>query len=241
MYGRAELRPREDSLHDMTWNAVVIGHPNRFDEADATLFGRRLSRKLIDHGAIPEPGQAYAPEMLIGLLMYLWSTQKVTYLEPDVVEVQAVALKALISDIGDSWSPPPDGSTKQALDSFVAAVDQTLASLDAMSWEEVVRALEERISALGREAEEVLDRVARANPFALAGSAAYLTGVLAAKNTFSPLGGSVLERIHDELLKAMTAVSLRNDERLLPYLSAGYRALRERPPDELARWRAEGE
>lgn len=240
MYGRAELRPREDSLHDITWNAVVIGHPNRFDEADATLFGRRLSRKLIDRGVIPEPSQAYAPEMLTGLLMDLWSTQKVGYLEPDLVEVQAVALEALISDIRDSWSPPPDGSTKQALDSFVAAVDQTLASLDAMSWEEVVDALEERISALGREAGEVLDRVARADPFALAGSAAYLTGVLAAKNTFSPLEGSVPESIHDELVKAMTAVSLDNDDRFVPYLSAGYQALRDRPLDELTRWRAEG-
>jgi hypothetical protein len=240
MYGRAELRPREDSLHDITWNAVVLGHPNRFDEADATSFGRRLSRKLSDRGAIPEPGQAYAPEMLIGLLMFLWSTQKVGYLEPDLVEVQAVALEALISDIRDSWSPPPDGSTKQALDSFMAAVDQTLADLDAMSWEEVVCATEDRISALGRKAGEVLDRVARADPFALAGSAAYLTGVLAAKNTFSPLDGSVPESIHDELVKAMTAVSLRNDDRFVPYLAAGYQALRDRPPDELTRWRAEG-
>jgi hypothetical protein len=240
MYGRAELRPREHSLHDITWNAVVIGHPNRFDEADATLFGRRLSRKLIERGAIPESGQAYAPEMLIGLLMDLWSTQKVSYLEPDLVEVQAATLEALISDIRDSWSPPPDGSSKHAVDSFVATVDQTLASLDGMSWEEVVPAIKDRIPALGRKADEVLDRVARADPFALAGSAAYLTGVLAAKNTFSPLDGSVPESIHDELVKAMTAVSLHNDDRFFPYLSAGYRALHDRPPDELTRWRAEG-
>jgi hypothetical protein len=50
----------------------------------------------------------------------------------------------------------------------------------------------------------------------------------------------VPESIHDELVKAMTAVSLHNDDRFFPYLSAGDRALRDRPPDELARWRMEG-
>ncbi len=39
--GAVELRPREGSLEDIAWNAVVVGHPNRFEDvAEASQYGR---------------------------------------------------------------------------------------------------------------------------------------------------------------------------------------------------------
>jgi hypothetical protein len=237
-YGKVELRAREDSVEDMAWNAVVLGHPNRFEPSEVPSFARRLNGKLIASGNLPEASRAYAPEMLTGLLLYLWSTQKVGYLEPDLAEYQTAAVVALIEDIRDRWSPPPEGSAKEAFDRFGRSLDSTLAELDAMSWGEVVRAIPERVAARATEAISLLDDLAKVDPFAVSGAAAYLTGVFAARNTFSPLDGSVPEQIGEELDNALWSVGRGNDERFFPYLAAGRKALRRLADDELTRWRA---
>jgi hypothetical protein len=129
------MGPAEVSAAATSAASAAASPAHWFDEADAILLGRRLSQKLIDRDAIPESGQAYLPEILTGLLLLLWPSQKVGRQEPDLLEARA----ALISDVRDNWSPLPDRSTKQALDSFVAAVDQTFAEFDAISRTEEVR------------------------------------------------------------------------------------------------------
>jgi hypothetical protein len=113
-----------------------------------------------------------------------------------------------------------------------------LAELDAMSWGEVVRAIPEQVAARAAEAISLLDDLAKVDPFAVSGAAAYLTGVFAARNTFSPLDGSVPEQIGEKLDNALWSVGRGNDERFFPYLAAGRKALRRLADDELTRWRA---
>lgn len=238
--GKVTLRPREDTMTDIAWNAVVVGHPNRFeDPAEAADFARFLTAKLISQGHLREPAEPYAHAMLIGLLWYLWSTQKVTYLEPQLAEAQTGTLMALIDNIRSDWSPPSEGATKAALEGFVASVDETLAYLEELTWADVVLAIKERIPALATEAEELLDRIARTDPFSLAASAAYVTGVLAIKNTFSPLEGSVPEDKQTQMTSALWKLSNANESRFRPYLTAGFEPVQSREPDELHRWRME--
>ncbi len=238
--GKVRLRPREDKLEDIAWNAIVIGHPNRFeDPADAVAFARFLTAKLIARGHLTAVSNPYSTTMLVGLLWYLWSNQKLPYLEPELVQVQTSALIALIDDIWNHWAPLDDDQAKRDLDAFKARVEDCLASLDDQSWEEVTTSMKERIPELALEAKQLLDRLTRSSPFSLAGASAYVAGVLAEKNVYSALDGSVPEQKQALLTDALWAISNANDSRFRPYLWAGLEPLRKREPDELARWRTE--
>ena len=71
------------------------------------------------------------------------------------------------------------------------------------------------------------------------GAAAYISGVLIEKNTFSPLDESVPEDIGETLTEAFNTIDLANESRYFPYLSKGFEAVRNQETNELDRWRNE--
>lgn len=91
------------------------------------------------------------------------------------------------------------------------------------------------MKALRKQAEALLARIGKASPEALAGAAAYLTGVVASKNVFTPLEGE--DDMHKHMTAVVNALSDSNEDRFLQYLMKGFEAVRTLEPDELARWR----
>src|SRR5262249_21202241 len=83
--------------------------------------------------------------------------------------------------------------------------------------------------------ETLLAKIAQATPQALAGAAAYLTGVVAVKNVFTPLEGQ--DDLHKHMTDVVNTLNDSNKGRFTPYVMKGFEAIRTREPDELARWR----
>jgi hypothetical protein len=88
-----------------------------------------------------------------------------------------------------------------------------------------------------QQADAVLESLAGTDVAAAA--AAYVTGVLAIKNRYSPLDGSVPEYKHEKLTDAVWALNGANEGRFMPYLIEGFESVRNAEPDELERWRLE--
>jgi hypothetical protein len=237
--GRVSIRPRENSFDDIMWNAVVVGHPNRFqDVAEAASFCRLLTRKLIARDHLPAEAEPYAQPILTGLLWFLWSSQKTTYLEPELAEGQAKTLASAVRDVAATWSPPPQKATwSKALAAFSGLVDEVLAFLDEQPEERVHEETVDQVTKLREQADAVLERLAGTDVAAAA--AAYVTGILAIKNRYSPLDGSVPEYKHEKLTGAVWALNGANKSRLMPYLMEGSESVRNAEPDELERWRLE--
>jgi CHAT domain len=238
--GSTILREKEESLEDIAWNAVVIGHPNRFEDVgEASHYADQLVRKLVDRGNIPAAALSFAPAMLVGLLWFLWSSQKLTYLEPELAEGQAGTLVELIKDIAAHWSPPDHEPWYSLIESFLKGIDEVLAYLEDVPYERVHHDIKEKVEDLTREAQEVLAQVHGSYPEALPACAALITGTFAVKNRYSPLQGSVPEDIHEKLTDVVWSLNADNEERFYPYLMRGFEVVRNREPDELTKWRWE--
>jgi hypothetical protein len=234
--GPVRLRPREDRLEDIAWNAVVVGHPNRFeDAAEASDFARLLTRKLIGRGHLPVAAEPYAPAMLAGLMWFLWSSQKTAYLEPELVEGQTGTVLAMLRDIGAAWSPPPSTAWHASVRQFARQTSDVLASLDREPWGSQHVKIAEQIPRLLKDAQDRLARIAADAPEALAGCAAFITGTLAVENRYSPLDGS--DDMYEALTNAVWSLNSDNEGRFMTYLWDGFETVRSREFDELARWR----
>ncbi|MGY1668069.1 CHAT domain-containing protein [Geodermatophilus sp. SYSU D00696] len=228
--GRVTPRVVETGLHDISYNAVVLGHPNRFEDTiSATAYCRLLTRKLIAGGHVPATSEERTLPMVCGLLWHLWSTQKTSFLDRDVVEGQAGAVDALVRDIAAGH--PVDDVLE-----FPAEVDRVLAVLDAVPWERVHIEVPTQMADLADRAEALLDTIP---PEELPAAAAFVTGVLATRNTYTSLEGQ--DAMEEHMTAALWRLSHANDARFAPYLNEGFAPLREREPDELLRWMAEDE
>ncbi len=66
----------EEGLNDVLWNAVVAGHPNRFEDTiEASAYAGIVARKLVARGFVAQQAAPVAHPMLTGLLWWLWSSQ----------------------------------------------------------------------------------------------------------------------------------------------------------------------
>src|SRR5215208_927027 len=217
--GPVRLRSVEHGLEDIAWNAVVIGHPNRFEDvAEASAFATLLTRKLVGRGHLDAAADPYAPAMLTGLLWFLWSTQKTAYLEPDLVEGQTGAVLALVRDLNANWAPPSDDSRSEPVRNFPGHVDEVLSYLDRQPWERQYREIAEKIPQLLASAQEILARIADDAPDDLAACAALITGALAVKNSYSPLQGQ--DDMYEGLTDAVWSLNADNEGRFMAYLWA---------------------
>jgi CHAT domain-containing protein len=239
-YGHATTRDEETDADDIAWNAVVMGHPNRFEDMPESVeFAALVARKFARMGDLPADAMQHAPAMLAGLLRFLWDKQVTTYLGMDAAETQAVAVGALLDDIRAHWSPPDHEAWYPLVASVPTRIDALLAFIEGLAWEEIYQHLDPRMDALAEELTALLAQVHEAHPEALPGCAAYVCGVLMAKNTFSPLDGSVPESIGERLTRVYHAVAGDNEAHFFAYLTKGFEQVASRPMDELARWRME--
>jgi hypothetical protein len=230
-------RENEEGLNDILWNAVVAGHPNRFEDTiEASAYAGIVARKLVARGFVAQQAAPVAHPMLTGLLWWLWSSQNTSYLDPAMVEGQTGTLRVMLDDL--AGSNPLEGSEpwRQELRSFAGDVDTVLSALEKVRWEQAYLEIPKRMTALQAQAEALLARIAEASPGALSGAAAYLTGVVAVKNVFTPLEGQ--DDMHKHMTAVVDALSGSNEGRFMQYLAKGFEAIRTREPDELARWRS---
>jgi hypothetical protein len=230
-------REEEETLDDILWNAVVAGHPNRFEDTiEASAYCDILTRKLVARGFLKPLVSAVAHPMLTGLLWWLWSSQNTSYLEPEIVEFQVGTLRVMIKHLASGT--PLDGteSWREGVRSFAHEVDSVLSALEEVAWEEAYVEIPKKMSALREKAEALLANVAAESPDALAGAAAYVSGVLAVKNVFTPL--ECQDDMHEHMTAALNGLSHNNEGRFMSYLMQGIEPLRTRAPDELTRWRS---
>ncbi len=238
--GAVGLRDVETSIDDILWNAVVAGHPNRFDGMPETsAFARQVAQKLERGGFLPADARRHAPAMLAGCLRHLWDSQNLMYLAPEMAAGQAGTLRVLVEDIRVNWAPPDKAPWYALVEAVPRLVDDLLKFIDSLKWEEIYKHLDRRMDALASELKAILDKVQGAHPAALGACAAYVAGVVIMKNTFSPLDGSVPESIGERLTKVYNALDANNEGRLFGYLAKGFESVRNQQPDELARWQME--
>jgi hypothetical protein len=239
-YGGVVVRDVENGIDDIVWNAVVAGHPNRFqDMPETAAFARQVAQKLERGGFLPSAAMPYAPSMLAGFLRHLWDSQNLMYLAPEMAEGQAGAVRVLVDDIRVNWAPPDKTPWYAQVGPVPRLVDDLLKFIDGLKWEEVYKHLDRRMDALASELKAILDKVQSAHPAALGACTAYVGGVVIMKNTFSPWDGSVPESIGERLTKVYHALDANNEARLFGYLAKGFESVRNAQPDELARWRME--
>jgi hypothetical protein len=237
-YGRATVRDTETDANDVAWNAVVMGHPNRFEDIpESVRFAAIVARKFVQIGSLPSTSLPYAVPMLAGLLRYLWDSQNLNHLGRDAAEAQAGALLLMLDEIRTHWSPPGDAAPLATVAAVPAMVDELLAFLDGLDWQEIYKHLDERMDALSEKLEAMLAGLQEKHPSALAGCAAYVCGVVMEKNTFSPLDGSVPESIGERLTRVYHALARENPAHFFACLAKSHEALASRPQDELARWK----
>jgi len=110
-----------------------------------------------------------------------------------------------------------------------------LNAFEKVRWEQAYLEIPKRMTALQAQAEALLAKIAEASPGALARAAAYLTGVVAVKNVFTPLEGQ--DDMHKHMTVVVNALNGSNEGRFMQYLAKGFEAIRTREPDDLARWR----
>jgi hypothetical protein len=226
---------RRGAESDGAWNVVVLGHPNRFeDPAEASALCRLTARKLVDRGYLAADREQLAQVRLTGLLWFLWSSQKIPFLEPELVEGQAGTVVALLHDIA-AGLPQSAERWAVAVQDFPDRVDQTLAYLDALPLEHRNEKIEEQVTVLTSQAKQLLDDVASHAPQTLASSAAFVTGIFAVKNRYSPLQGE--DNMFDQLTTAVWELTHDNEARFASYLWKGFEPVRSGDADELFRWR----
>ena len=237
-YGRVTLRDVENDAADIAWNAVVAGHPNAFESMpESVAFATQVARRLVQRGELDDAAMPHAPVLLAGMLRHLWDSQNLHFLAPELAEGQAGAVRALIDDIRARWSPPDAQDWYALVEPAAAAIDELLSFIDGLRWEEVYEHLDPGMDALAQRLVAMLDEVEARHPSALAGCAAYVSGTVMARNTFSPFDGSVPESIGERLAGVYHALDRDNPSRFLDYLSRGFATVTARPLDELARWR----
>jgi len=239
-YGAVAVRDVEKGIDDTLWNAVVAGHPTRFqDMPETSAFARQVAQKLERGGFVPAAAMPYAPAMLAGFLRHLWDSQNLMYLAPEMAQGQAGAMRVLVDDIQANWAPPGKAPWFAQVESVPRLVDDLLKFIDGLKWEEIYKHLDRRMDALATELNGILDKVKAAHPAALGPCTAYVSGVVIMKNTFSPLDGSVPESIGERLTKVYHALDANNEGRFFGYLAKGFERVRNAQPDELDRWRME--
>jgi hypothetical protein len=236
--GFAELRETEKTLEDIAWNAIVIGHPNRFEDMqDGAVFCAQLTRKLHQHGFLPAAALPYASTVLSGVLRFLWDSQNLAYLDPELAKGWTGTLLQAIADLHAHWSPPTGQPWFEVIRSFPHEVDERLRFLHHLTYWQVYDHLDRKLAEIEKLALHMIKQVQRQYPQSLDGCAAYIMGTLIEKNTFSPLQGSVPEDIGERLLRIYVTVSEKAEDYFQNYLWRGFEKVRNPEQDELSRWR----
>jgi CHAT domain-containing protein len=236
--GVVGMRSAERTLQDVTHNAIVIGWPGRFEDMrEAAAYVTTLVSKLVQRGFIPAAAQPSAEVVLTGVLHDLWGRQHSVGLQPDLVEGWSNTLAEATRDVAREWAEPEMSRWQERLAEFNEHLEETLAFLEASSYEELYAHLDTRFQTLATEATRLLEDIAKSHPDALAASYGWLVGTIVRRNTYSPLDGSVPEDIDNRMKKLASDLWTSGERCMARYLVDGFAAVRNREWDELERWR----
>jgi hypothetical protein len=236
--GTAQLRQPARSAEDVCWNAVVMGHGNRFEDARETVaFTEQVVARLQRHRALPPGSAATATPVLAGLLRFIWRGQNVAWLAPELAEGWSSTVAVAVAELAADISSVDVHLWLAHVHPYERLIDDALARIDALTWEEVYNHLDPEMDALAEAAEAMIERVQRERPERVAAATAWIMGTLLQKNTFSPLDGSVPESIGERLDRITFGLERTAEARFIAWLNEGFRRVRERPPDELQRWK----
>jgi hypothetical protein len=230
VHGEAALREPETTVDDVLWNAVVMGHGDRFDTMPKVFqFAGLLTTKLSLRGALPTAAQPYAPQLLAGLLYWTWRGQNLNYLAPDVTEGQAGTLREAVKELQQLWSPADGKDWYARIQTFPAVVGMSALFLTPSSTKEEIQPELDRLAGIVNSS---LSAVAEYWPEALPGATAWMMGCLIERNTF-PDGhpaGQMLEVLCMSIEKAA-------EQLFHPWLMAGFQSGREDPLEDVDGWR----
>jgi hypothetical protein len=236
--GVVGLRSSERTLQDVAHNAIVIGWPNRFEDMrEAAAYVTTLVSKLVQRGFIPAAARPGAEVVLTGVLHDLWGRQHSVGLQPDLVEGWSNTLVEAIHDVARNWANPEMNPWHERLADFHEHLEETLAFLEACTYDEVYTHLDPRFKTLAAQATRLLEDVAKSHPDAVAASYGWLAGTIVRRNTYSPLDGSVPEDIDNRMKKLAAELWTSGERYMARYLMDGFAAVRNREWDELERWR----
>jgi hypothetical protein len=234
---QAALRQPERSADDAIWNTLISGHPNRYEDMPQVFsVAQGLAVKLQAFKALPAPAMPYAPVVLAGLLNFLWRSQNVFALPPDMANGQAGTVKVAVAALARDWAPPAKQPWFPLLAGFSISVDTVLKKLQACTWEEVYKHLDPEMDKLKALAQQILASIKQSHPAAHPAAMAWLMGTIVQKNVFSPLDGSVPESYSERLTRIYEDLERSAEAAFFPWLAEGFRAVREKPLDELSRW-----
>ncbi len=239
LYGEVEIR-EEKVVNDLLWNAVVLGHPNKFEDMmETTRFARQLAGKLSHKNALPVEYGEDAIALLAGMLRYLWSTQNVAYLDPSMATGQTGTLSALVNDIKEKWSSVKNSSLWHLMQEFLASVDRALKYLHSLKWEEIYKHMDTSFSALAKEGDEILQKIQEQDRGKLALCSGYLSGCIIQKNVYSPLDGSVPESFKERMDKLYDRLSSNQESDFYTYLWKGFESVRNKELTDIEKWTLE--
>ena len=222
----AELRDAERTLEDIAWNAVVLGHPNRFGGFRETIdFAQRLAAKLTRGLYLADEAENHAPTMLAALLRFLWDKQNRAYLAIDFAGGQAGVLELGVHEIANEWSPPTKGAVLTATNKFIQTLDKSKKAIALAKPTDYENILSKETDKLERLASKTIASVKEKSPKATAGCAARILG-------------SILEAGDD--FEDLYARLLPNAEGWFwDLLMRGFEGVREGGADDLIRWMGE--
>jgi tetratricopeptide (TPR) repeat protein len=238
--GGAELRYDEDTLDDIAWNAIVIGHQSRFEDMlERANYARELARKLREQSILSGESEPYAATLLSGLLSVVWAMQSDVYLPQPLAAACSDGLVEAIRDINSTWSPPTSEPWFHIVRAFPEAVDSAMDRMlnrDFSAQNLAAHTYQERdaLTTLGK---RLLDRVVEHYPDHVDGCTAYLIGTIIQKNTFFWL--DPLEEAAAKCLDGVFVdIAYANEDKYLPrYLGKRLDTLKHPEWDELDRWK----
>ncbi len=236
--GSVELRQPERTPDDIYWNAVVFGHGNRFEDMRETVaFTDSLVARLQRKGALPGSAAPVATPLLAALLYFIWRSQNLAYLAPDMADGWSATVRVACTELARDLEGHPQPDWLAHVGAFATSIDATLERIDRLAWEEVYQHLDPEMERLREEAGGFLQRLENELPHRISAATAWVMGTIMQKNTFSPLDGSVPESIGERLERVYFALESDAEGRFMPWLDLGFRSARERPMDELQRWK----
>jgi tetratricopeptide (TPR) repeat protein len=228
----------ENTEREVLWNAIMARRELNFEDMpEIFAFASQVAGKLARLGSITEAALPEARPAIAGFLSWLWASQHVADLPSEMADGQTGSLTCLIKSLQQNWPPCP-ARWLQPMRQFPDEIKSLLAELDQFGYDEkLYQRMKEIFMEIEKRADALLDCTRNEYPERLPDAAAWLLGNLIQCNTYSYTDGSVPEDICDGLKKIHGTIESQGETVFMPWLMEGFRAVRERPLDELDRWK----
>ena len=210
-HGRS-LAPRAivRTPEDVAWNAA-LGRVqfNVEGVAEAVSLARRYRDEFVITGALDVEAPEDAVECIAGLLQWLWDSQNLVSLAPEIAEGHAGTLLALVRRLSD-LSSERWADWREPAQPLEAELDRRLTEIDALPYDDT---LYTHINALPAQLEtqvrDVVTAITSVRPEHVPIVAAWMLGRLMTRNTFSWMDGSVPEDMYERLERGPLRVGPR--------------------------------